>query len=145
MRVNRECWELKDVAHDDACRLVADSGQAFKFFERVRNFAIELFDERLRELENIHAFGVKETARLDDFGNTFYAELDHLGGSASFFEEDCGHLVYADVCALGAQNDGDKERVWVCEIQGNGRIWVQLVKLIANEFDFVAFLHAGTL
>ena len=89
MRIDRECRELKDVAHDDARRLVADSREAFKFLERVRDFALELFDERLRELEYVHAFGVKETARFDDFGNAVYTELDHLGWGICFFEEDC--------------------------------------------------------
>ncbi len=102
MRIDWECWELKDVAHDDACRLMTDSGEVFEFFECVRDFAFELFDERLRELENVYAFGVKETARLDDFGNAVDAELDHLGGSVCFFEEDRGHLVHAYVGALSA-------------------------------------------
>lgn len=116
MRIDWECRELKDVAHDDACRLVADTGQAFEFFERVWNFALEFFDKRLRELEYVHAFGVKETARLDDFGNAVYAELDHLGGCICFFEENRGHLVHADVCALSAQNDCNEEREWACKI-----------------------------
>ena len=90
------------MAHDDARRLVADSGEAFEFFECVRDFALELFDERLRELEYVHAFGVKETARLDDIGNAVDAELDHLGGGVRFLEEDRGHLIHADVGALGA-------------------------------------------
>lgn len=90
------------MAHDDARRLVADTGEAFEFLERVWDFAFELFDERLRELENVHALGVKETARLDDFGNAVYSELDHLGGGVRFLEEDCCHLVHANVCALGA-------------------------------------------
>lgn len=102
MRIDRECRELKDVAHDDACRLMTDSGEAFKFLERVRDFALELFDERLRELENVYAFGVKETAGLDDFGNAVNSELDHLGGSVCFFKENRGHLVHTDVGALGA-------------------------------------------
>ena len=116
MRIDWECWELKDVAHDDACRLVADSREAFEFFESVRDFALELFNERLRELENVHAFGVKETARLDDIGNAVDAELDHLGGSVRFFEEDRSHLVHANVGALGAQNDSHEEREWACKI-----------------------------
>jgi len=102
VRIDRECREFKDVAHDDACRLMSDSREAFEFLERVWDFAFELFDERLRELENVHAFGVKETAGLDDFGNAVYSELDHLGGSVCFFEEDCSHLIYADVGALSA-------------------------------------------
>ena len=102
MRIDRECRELKDVAHDDARRLVADSREAFKFLERVRDFALELFDERLRELENVHALGVKETAWLDNFGNAVNAELNHFGWRVCFFKENRGHLIHADVCALGA-------------------------------------------
>ena len=102
MRIDRESREFKDVTHDDACRLVADSGEAFEFLKCVWDFALELFNERLRELENVHAFGVKETAGLDDFGNAVDAELDHLGGGVRFLEEDRSHLVHANVCALGA-------------------------------------------
>ena len=102
MRIDWECWELKDVAHNDARRLVADTGEAFEFFESVRDFALELFDERLREFENVYALGVKETSGLDDFGNAVDAELDHLGGGVCFLEEDRSHLVHANVGALGA-------------------------------------------
>ena len=102
MRIDWECRELKDVAHDDARRLVADTGEAFEFLECVWDFALELFDERLRELVDVYAFGVKETARLDDFGNAVYSELDHLGGGVRFLEEDRSHLVYANVCTLSA-------------------------------------------
>ena len=102
MRIDRESREFKDVTHDDACRLVTNSGEAFEFLKCVWDFAFEFFDERLRELENVHAFGVKETAGLDDFGNAVDAELDHLCGSVCFFEEDRGHLVHAYVGALGA-------------------------------------------
>ena len=116
MRIDRECRELENVAHDDACCLVSNSGEAFEFLERVWDFAFELFDERLRELEYVHAFGVKETARFDDFGNAVYTELDHLGWGICFFEEDCGHLVHADVRALGAQDDSHEERERACKI-----------------------------
>ena len=102
MRIDGECRELEDVAHDDACRLVADAWQAFEFFERVRNFTLEFFDERLRKLEYVYALGVEESAGLDDFGNAVNAELDHFLGGVGFFEKDGGHLVYADVGALSA-------------------------------------------
>ena len=102
MRIDGKCPELEDVAHDDACRLVADSGEAFEFFERVRNLAFEFFDERLRKLENVHALGVEKSAGLDDFGNAFHAELDHFLGRVGVLEKDCCHLVHADVRALGA-------------------------------------------
>ncbi len=102
MRIDGECRELEDVAHDDACRLVADSGEALEFFEGVGDFALEFFDECLRKLEDVHALGVEESAGLDDFGNAFHAELDHFLGGVGFFEKDGGHLVHADVGALGA-------------------------------------------
>ncbi len=110
MRIDRESRELENVAHDDACRFVSDSGEAFEFFEGVGDFALEFVDEGLRKLENIHAFGVEKSARLDDFGNAFHAELDHFLRGVGELEKNGGHLVHADVCALGAQHDRDKHR-----------------------------------
>ena len=110
MRIDREGGLLKNMAHDDAGRLVAYARQAFELFECVRNFAFEFFDERLRKLKDVQAFGIKESAGLDDFGNALHAELNHFLGCISMLEKDFGNLVHADVCALGAQNYSHKHR-----------------------------------
>ena len=102
MRIDRECRNFENMAHDDARRLMANAGQAFKFFERVRDFALEFFDECLRKLVDVHAFGVKKAAGFDDFGNAVDAELEHFLRSVGKFEKNFGHLVHADVGALSA-------------------------------------------
>ena len=141
MRIDGEGGALKDVAHDDAGRFVADAWQAFELFERVRDFALEFFDKRLRQLVDVHALGVEKSAGFDDFGNAVNAELDHFGWRIGFLEKDGGHLVYADVCALCAQDNRDKHRKWACVVQWNGRIREQFVQLFANEFDFCNSVH----
>ena len=95
----------------------------------------------MRKLEYVHTLGVEESAGFDDFGNAVNAELDHFGWRIGFFEKDGGHLVYADVSALGAQDNRDKHRKWACVVQWNGRIREQFVQLFANEFDFIRFPH----
>ena len=116
MRIDREGGLLKNMAHDDASRFMANAGQAFEFFECLRNFALEFFDERLRKLVDVHAFGVEESAGLDDFGNAVDAELDHFLRRVGKLEKFCGNLVHADVGALGAQNNRDKHREGVCVV-----------------------------
>jgi len=110
VRIDREGRNLENMAHDNASCFMANAGQAFEFFECLRNFALEFFDKRLRKLVDVHAFGVKESAGLDDFGNAVDAELDHFLRCVGKLEKDFGNLVHADVGALGAQNDRDKHR-----------------------------------
>jgi len=107
MRIDGEGRNLENMAHDDASRLMAYAGQTFEFFECVRDFAFEFFDECLRKLVDVHALGVEESAGLDDFGNAVNAELEHFLRSVGKFEKNFGHLVHADVCALGTQNNRD--------------------------------------
>ena len=90
MCIDGEGWNLENVDHDDASRFMANAGQAFKFFECVGNFAFEFFDERLRKLVDVHALGVKESARFDDFRNAFHAELEHFLRCVGKFEKDFG-------------------------------------------------------
>lgn len=113
MGIDREGRDLENVDHDDAGRLVANAGQAFEFFERVRNFAFEFFDKCLRKVVDVHAFGVEESAGLDNFGNAVNAELEHFLWRIGLLKENFGHLVHANVSALGTQDNRDKHREWV--------------------------------
>lgn len=110
MSVDREGWNLENVDHDDASRFVANARQTFEFFECMRNFSVEFFDECLRELKDVHALGVKESAGLDDFGNAVDTEFEHFLRRIGKLEKFSGNLIYADVGALGAQHDRDKHR-----------------------------------
>ena len=141
VRVDGEGGNLEDMAHHDACRLVAHAGQGFQFLEGLRDLAAELFDECFRKVVDVHAFRVEESAWLDDFGDCIDAELDHLFRGVGRLEQDLCHLVHADVGALRAQNDRDKHRVGILVVERNGRIREEFVELLGDKLDFFGFLQ----
>lgn len=141
MRVDGEGGNLEDMAHHDACRLVAYAGECFQLLEGAGNFSSVLFAERLGEVIDVLALCVEKSARLDDFGDCVDSELDHGGGRFRLLEQDFRNLVYADVGALRAQYDGDKHRVGAGVVERNRRVREELVQLFADEFDFFGALH----
>ena len=141
VRIDREGGNLEDVAHYDACRLVAYAGKAFEFFEGLRDFAAELFDEFLGKVVDVDALRVEETARLDDFGDAVDAELDHGGRGLGGLEKDFRYLVYADVGALRAEYDRDQHRVGAAIVQRDRRIREKFVQLSSNESNLVCAFH----
>ena len=141
--VYRECGDFENVAHDDACGLVAYAGEFFQFLEGVRDFAVVLFYECFGEVVDSGTLGVEKSAGLDDFGDTFLPELDHRGRGVRLREENLRHLVDADVCTLGAQHHGDKHRVGIGMVERNGRIREQFVQLLGDELDFLLGVHTS--
>ena len=141
VRVDGEGGNLEDMAHHDACRLVAHAGQGFQFLEGLRDLAAELFDECFRKVVDVHAFRVEEPARLDDFGDGIYAELDHLFRGVRLLEQDFRYLVHADVGALRAEHHRDKHRVGILVVEWNRRVREKFVEFLGDEFDFFGFLQ----
>ena len=49
MRVDRKCRDAEGLSHDDACRLMSDAGQLFKFCKRLRDISFVLIHKHVRQ------------------------------------------------------------------------------------------------
>ena len=141
--VDRKGRLAEGLRHHHARRLVSDAGQRLEILQRVRDLAVELVHEDLREPVNGLRLLWCESAGLDGRVNCRDRKPLHHVGRGGHCEQAGRHLVDAFIGALRRQEHRHEQRIRIAVVQGDLRLADELVEDERDTIGLVCALHAA--